>query len=93
MGDQLKFLVDVGVGKKVEKWLIENGYDAKFVRDINPKAKDSEILSIAIIESRIYKVMEGELTQVEAAEILKLSERQIGRIVKRIKEDSIDPVE
>jgi len=37
--------------------------------------------------------MEGELTQVEAAEILKLSERQIGRIVKRIKEDSIDPVE
>jgi hypothetical protein len=93
MGDQLKFLVGVGVGKKVEKWLIENGYDAKFVRDINPKAKDSEILSIAIIESRIYKVMEGELTQVEAAEILKLSERQIGRIVKRIKEDSIDPVE
>ena len=93
MGDQLKFLVGVGVGKKVEKWLIENGYDAKFVRDINPKAKDSEILSIAIIESRIYKVMEGELTQVEAAVILTLSERQIGRIVKRIKEDSIDPVE
>ena len=35
----------------------------------------------------IHKVMEGELTQVEAAEILSLSERQIGRIVKRIREE------
>ena len=35
----------------------------------------------------IHKVMEGELTQVEAAEILTLSERQIGRIVKRIREE------
>jgi hypothetical protein len=33
----------------------------------------------------IHKIMEGELTQVQAAEILSLSERQIGRIVKRIK--------
>jgi hypothetical protein len=32
----LKFLVDVGVGRKVEKWLKENGYDVKAVRDINP---------------------------------------------------------
>lgn len=35
----------------------------------------------------IGKVMERELTQVEAAEILSLSERQIGRIVKRIREE------
>ena len=35
----------------------------------------------------IHKVMEEELTQVEAAEILTLSERQIGRIVKRIREE------
>ena len=35
----------------------------------------------------IHKVMEGELRQVEAAEILSLSERQIGRIVKRIREE------
>lgn len=35
----------------------------------------------------IHKVMEGELTQIEAAVILTLSERQIGRIVKRIKEE------
>jgi len=35
----------------------------------------------------IHKVIEGELTQVQAAEILSLSERQIGRIVKRIREE------
>jgi len=35
----------------------------------------------------IHKVMERELTQAEAAEILSLSERQICRIVKRIREE------
>ncbi len=35
----------------------------------------------------IHKVIEGVLTQVEAAGILSLSERQIGRIVKRIREE------
>jgi hypothetical protein len=35
----------------------------------------------------IHKIKEGELTQGEAAEILTLSERQIGRIVKRIREE------
>lgn len=35
----------------------------------------------------IHKVMEGELTQVEAAEILSFSDRQINRIVKRIGEE------
>jgi hypothetical protein len=38
---KLKFLVDIGVGKKAEKWLLDNGFDSKPVRDINPKAKDS----------------------------------------------------
>ena len=35
----------------------------------------------------IHKVIEGVLTQVEAAGILSLSEQQIGRIVKRIREE------
>jgi predicted nuclease of predicted toxin-antitoxin system len=60
----LKFLVDVGVSKKVEKWLKENGYDVKAVRDINPKTGDSEILHIAIAEGRMVITMDkdfGEL--------------------------------
>lgn len=35
----------------------------------------------------IHKVIESELTQVQAAEILSLSERQVRRIVKRIHEE------
>ena len=60
----MKFLVDVGVSKKVEQWLKENGYDVKAVRDINPKAGDSEILHIAIAEGRMVITMDkdfGEL--------------------------------
>lgn len=61
---QLRFLVDVGVGRKVERWLMENGYDASAVRDIDPKAKDVDILKIAASESRIVITMDkdfGEL--------------------------------
>lgn len=60
----MKFLVDVGVGKKVERWLKENGYDVKSARDINPKAKDSEILKFAVNEDRMVITMDkdfGEL--------------------------------
>ena len=32
---KLKFLVDLGVSKKVEEWLFRNGNDLKAVRDIN----------------------------------------------------------
>jgi len=33
---ELKFLVNVGVGIKVEKYLLDNGYDIKSIRNINP---------------------------------------------------------
>jgi predicted nuclease of predicted toxin-antitoxin system len=61
---QLRFLVDVGVGRKVERWLIENGYDVSAVRDTNPKASDIDILEKAVSESRIVITMDkdfGEL--------------------------------
>jgi len=60
----LKFLVDVGVGKKTEKWFQEHGYDTKNVRDINPRMPDKEILRIAASEGRIVATMDkdfGEL--------------------------------
>lgn len=60
----MKFLVDVGVGRKVERWLVENGYDVKCMRDINPKAADSEILHLAVEEARMVITMDkdfGEL--------------------------------
>jgi predicted nuclease of predicted toxin-antitoxin system len=49
----VKFLVDVVVGRAVETWLKDNGYDTRSVRDIDPRAKDSDILRIAVRESRM----------------------------------------
>jgi len=60
----LKFLVDVGVSKKVEQWLRNHGYDIKSVRDINPRMSDKEILKIAASERRMVITMDkdfGEL--------------------------------
>ena len=40
---ELKFLVDVGVGRKVEEYLLEKGYDTKAVRFIDQRMPDQEI--------------------------------------------------
>lgn len=54
----------MGVGKKVENWLIENGYDVKSVRNIDPSMTDDEILKMAVSEDRMVITMDkdfGEL--------------------------------
>jgi predicted nuclease of predicted toxin-antitoxin system len=56
----IKFLVDVGVGRQVESWLLENGYDAKAVRDLNPRMADQEILAIAAQEQRMVITMDKD---------------------------------
>ena len=61
---RLKFMVDVGVGKKVERWLREVGCDVAAVREINPRAGDREILKLAVEDFRIVLTMDkdfGEL--------------------------------
>jgi len=49
----LKFLVDAGVGKKVESFLFESGFDFKSVREIDHRMKDSKNLNLANSERRI----------------------------------------
>ena len=64
MRHKLKFLIDIGVGKKVEQWLKDIGYDVKAVRDSDPKAEDDTILKTAVSESRMVVTMDkdfGEL--------------------------------
>ena len=56
----MKFLIDVGVGKKVENWLMENGYDVLAVRDIDAQAKDSRILQIAFETKRMIITMDKD---------------------------------
>jgi len=57
---KLNFLVDVGVGRKVEKWLKENGYDVKSVLDIDPRMPDNLILQIADSELRMVLTMDKD---------------------------------
>ena len=63
--ENLKFLIDVGVDKKVERWLSNQGYDTTSVRDIDPRLPDKEILKIAVSEKRMVVTMDkdfGELS-------------------------------
>ena len=61
---ELKFLVDVGVGKKVEEYLLEKSYDAKAVRTLDQRMSDQDIIRLAVLENRIVITMDkdfGEL--------------------------------
>ena len=61
---ELRFLVDVGVGKGVEEYLRAEGYDTKAVRDIDPRLEDSVIIRTAVSENRMVITMDkdfGEL--------------------------------
>ncbi|MFU8770047.1 MAG: DUF5615 family PIN-like protein [Desulfotignum sp.] len=61
---ELKFLVDVGVGKSIETYLQKAGYDVSAVRDIDTCMKDEDIIRTAFLESRMVITMDkdfGEL--------------------------------
>lgn len=60
----MKFLVDVGVGKKVETILKEAGFDVLPMREVNTRAQDIEILRMAVEEKRLIVTIDkdfGEL--------------------------------
>lgn len=60
----LKFIIDVGVGKKVEDFLYKSGYDVLSAREINPSMSDIKIIGIASKDNRIIITMDkdfGEL--------------------------------
>lgn len=62
--EDLKLLIDVGVGIKVEAWLKHKNYDARSIRDLDPRMSDVEILKIAMFEKRLIITMDkdfGEL--------------------------------
>jgi predicted nuclease of predicted toxin-antitoxin system len=60
----VKLLVDVGVGRVVEKWLASAGHDVLAVRNLNAAMKDHEVLAIAARDRRVVITMDkdfGEL--------------------------------
>lgn len=59
-----QLLIDVNVGKAVEQWLRDNGYDIVAVRDIDPSLADSVILERGLLAGRFVITMDkdfGEL--------------------------------
>lgn len=56
----MKFLVDVGVGKKVENFLKINGYDVLSVREIDACARDLQILKWAFDDQRMIITMDKD---------------------------------
>lgn len=61
---ELRFLVDVGVGKGIEKYLQKMGFDIKAVRDIDSRMEDEDIIRYAVSENRMVITMDkdfGEL--------------------------------
>ena len=61
---KIRFIVDMGVSRKVEEWLLTNDYDIKAIRDIDPRMKDRDILKLAVTEKRMVITMDkdfGEL--------------------------------
>lgn len=100
----LKFLVDAGVGRKVEQWLIATNHDVKTVRAIDPKMPDYAILQIAVNENRIVVTMDkdfGEMvyrdTQIHAGVLLlrldeATSEEKV-RVVAQIIQDHAGKLE
>lgn len=60
---ELKFLVDVGVGKKVEEYLLEKRYDTKAVRSLDQRMPDQEIIRLAALEKRIVITMDKDFRE------------------------------
>ncbi|MFH1993985.1 MAG: DUF5615 family PIN-like protein [Pseudomonadota bacterium] len=82
----LKFMVDVGVGKKVEQWLREAGCDVAAVREINPRASDSEILKLAIDDSQIVLTMDKDFGEL----VYRLGKAHAGVLVLRMEDANGD---
>jgi len=80
--NMLKFLVDVGVGRKVENWLIENGYDVKSILDINPRMSDKNILEIANSELRMVLTMDKDFGEL----VFKNRQSHFGVLILRLED-------
>jgi predicted nuclease of predicted toxin-antitoxin system len=89
----MKFLIDMGVGKKVEEWFKENGYDVKCVRDINIRSKDADILRLAVSEDRMIITMDKDFGELVYNPGMLHSGVLILRLENARGEDKVDIVE
>jgi predicted nuclease of predicted toxin-antitoxin system len=82
----LKFLIDVGVGKKVEQWLSASDHDVKTVRALDPKLPDHRILQIAARENRIVVTMDKDFGEM----IFRAEQTHAGVLLLRLDDATSD---
>ena len=82
----LKFLMDVGVGKRVEEFLSAEGFDVKSVRVINPSMSDREVLNLATAEKRMIITMDKDFGEL----VYKSNLKHNGILVLRIEDANIN---
>jgi predicted nuclease of predicted toxin-antitoxin system len=80
----LRFLIDVSAGGGIEKYLREEGYDTKAVRDIDPSMEDSEIIRIAVAESRMVVTMDKDFGEL----VYHCSMRHSGVLLLRLEDET-----
>jgi predicted nuclease of predicted toxin-antitoxin system len=68
---ELRFLLDMGISAAVTPWLRERGYDAKHIRDIDPRTPDHEIVRLAIQELRIVLTADTDVGALLASSALR----------------------
>ena len=56
----MRLLVDVGVGRSVERWLASQGQDVVAVRDLDARMSDAAILALAVRERRLVITMDKD---------------------------------
>ena len=80
----LKFLVDESSGRKLFEFLLEKGFDTKFVTNEIPAASDKEVLSLAEKENRILITNDKDFGEL----IFRLNKQSSGVILLRLNFDS-----
>jgi predicted nuclease of predicted toxin-antitoxin system len=58
--DEIRFLLDVNVGRAVKEYLGGEGFDVKWVLQVNPRMDDADILSLAVEESRVLVTVDKD---------------------------------
>ncbi len=84
--NNLKFIADVNVEKVIVDYLLEEGYDVKWIPDYNCEMLDEDLLEMAKVEGRILITNDKDF-----GELIFLQKRlSIGIILIRIKGQKVE---
>lgn len=77
---EMRFLVDVGVGRAVEKLLVNRGYEVKTIRSLDPRMTDIDIIRLAVSEERMVITMDKDFGEL----VYHASEKHCGVLLLRM---------